>query len=80
MFEQPGPDLKEDERAFREFPVGYRINDFSLVSSIWEGKCPSPDRLPHRSNTWVSIYRAWDSCALALSRRGLGQSAVKNGE
>ena len=46
MFEQPGPDLKEDERAFREFPVGYRINDFSLVSSIWEGKCPSPDRLP----------------------------------
>ena len=63
------------KERLENFPIGYRINDFSLLSSIWEGKCPSPDRLPQVFN-----YRAWDSCALALSRRGLGQSAVKNGE
>lgn len=38
--------FKKIKERLENFPVGYRINDFSLVSSIWEGKCPSPDRLP----------------------------------
>ena len=26
--------------------VGYGINDSFLLASVWEEKCPSPDRLP----------------------------------
>ena len=35
--------------------VTLSLNDFSLLSSIWEGKCPSPDRLPQILGCQFSI-------------------------
>ena len=43
------------KERLENFPVGYRINDFSLLLSIWEGKCPSPDRLPQILGCLFSI-------------------------
>lgn len=65
--------------------VGYGINDSFLLASVREEKCSSPDRLPRTFGIlclpfFFFNYRAWVSCALALSPRGLVQSAVENGE
>ena len=77
--------LKKMKERLENLQVGYGINDSFLLASVWEEKCPSPDRLPRILVIFVFAslffnYRVWVSCALALSPRGLVQSAVENSE